>query len=44
MTVWGKSEHSDFQWDEVANKYRRLEGHVLRSNWRTFKKTALTYY
>src|SRR5947208_9601407 len=29
---------SDFQWDEQADEYRCPEGHLLRSQWRAFKK------
>src|SRR5882724_11402911 len=29
---------SDFQWDEQADEYRCPQGHVLRSEWRIFKR------
>ena len=35
---------SDFKWDEQADEYRCPEGHVLRSQWRPFKKSAYPRY
>jgi len=34
----GTYSNGDFIWDEQANEYRCPEDHVLRSEWRTFKK------
>ena len=45
VPVWDKTQRndetlssSDFQWDERADEYRCPQGHVLRSQWRAFKK------
>jgi hypothetical protein len=44
VPVWDKTQRhddtlssSDFQWNEPGDEYRCPQGHVLRSQWRTFK-------
>lgn len=44
VPVWDKTQRndetlssSDFQWDELADEYRCLQGHALRSQWRAFQ-------
>jgi len=45
VPVWSKAQlndeilpSSDFQWDEQADEYRCPQGHVLRRQWRAFKR------
>jgi hypothetical protein len=45
VPVWSKAQlndeilpSNDFQWDEQADQYRCPEGHVLRRQWRAFKR------
>ena len=44
VSVWDKTQRNDetlssrdFEWDEKADQYRCPQGHVLRSQWRSFK-------
>jgi transposase len=45
VPVWDMTQRNDetlsssaFQWDEQADEYRCPQGHVLRSQWRAFKR------
>jgi transposase len=45
VSVWDKTQRNDdtlsssaFQWDEQADEYRCPQGHVLRRQWRPFKR------
>ena len=49
VPVWDKTQRndetlssSDFQWDEQADEYHCPQGHVLRSQWRSFKNLRTT--